>query len=59
VFLRSAKSRENPRAEEAKERIRHEIRRQLTDEEEHLIELSSPLLDSDDDQHEDDLPKAA
>lgn len=52
VYFKSVKSRENPRLERLKERIRHELRRRLTDHEEYLIELSAALLDSEDGESE-------
>ena len=61
MYIRSVKSRENPQAEHAKEKIRRKLRRNLTDKEEHLIELSEVALDSEDEQLEEgeDYPKAA
>ncbi len=59
MYVRSAKSRENPRLEKAKEHIRHELHRDLSDHEEYMIELSEALLDSDGEERDDDLPKAA
>ena len=46
LYFRSIKARENPRLQNLKQRIRHELRRALTDHEERLIELSAAILDS-------------
>ena len=59
VYFRSLKSRQNPRAECAKQEIRLQLRRSLTEEEEHLIDLSGVILDSDDEQLEEDHSEAA
>ncbi len=59
MYVRSAKSRENPHLEKVKQHIRNELRRELTDQEDYLIELSTALLDSEDEERGEDLPKAA
>lgn len=45
VYFKSVRARENPRVQRLKERIRFELGRPLTDQEEYLIELSAALLD--------------
>ena len=52
VYFKSTKARWNPRIERVKDRIRHELCRPLTDHEEHLIELSAALLDSEEEELE-------
>jgi hypothetical protein len=52
VYFRSRKSRENPRAERAKQQISIQLQRRLTQEEEHLIELSAVILECEEEQFE-------
>ena len=58
VYVKSA-TRDNPDLEHAKQRIRQELRRELSAREQYLIEFSSVVLDSDEEQDEEVLPKAA
>jgi len=59
VSAQPAKSRSNPRLQRVKDRIRHELRRPLTDHEERLIELSAAIFESEDDGEEEEIRQTA
>ena len=52
MSIRPIKSRIDPRVERVKDRIREKLRRPLTEQEEHLVELSAALLESEKDEED-------